>query len=91
MVVMAHLGGATCWVFSTIRLQQLVPSGLRGRVFAAEHAGFTLFSAGVVAVYSALADQAGVPPRTLLFASGVALVVPAVAWWLRGRWLGWAR
>ena len=91
MVVMAHLGGATCWVFSTIRLQQLVPSSLRGRVFAAEHAGFTLFSAGVVALYSALADQAGVPPKTLLFASGVALLVPAGAWWLRGRWLGWAR
>ena len=91
MVVLAHLGGATCWVFSTIRLQQLVPSTLRGRVFAAEHAGFTLFSAGVVALYSALADQAGIPPRTLLFSSGVALLLPGLAWWLRGRWLGWAR
>ena len=89
-VVLAHLGGATCWVFSTIRLQQLVPSSLRGRVFAAEHAGFTLASAGVVALYSALADEAGVPPRTLLSAMGVCLLVPAGAWWLRGRWLGWA-
>jgi len=91
MVTLAHLGGATCWVFSTIRLQQLVPSALRGRVFAAEQAGFTLASASVIALYSALSDQAGLPPRTLIAAMGCGLSVPAAAWAVRGWRLGWAR
>ncbi|MFT4974301.1 MAG: hypothetical protein ACI8S6_000183 [Myxococcota bacterium] len=91
MVTLAHLGGATCWVFSTIRLQQLVPSRLRGRVFAAEQAPLTLASAGVVAIYSGLSDRAGLPPRTLLAAMALSMSVPALAWTLRGRWLGWAR
>jgi len=91
LVILAHIGGATCWVFSTIRLQQLVPSTLRGRVFASEQAGYTLASAGVVALYSALSDQAGLPPRTLVLAMGLSLLVPAAAWLLRGRLLGWAR
>lgn len=90
LVVLAHIGGATCWVFSTIRLQQIVPSTLRGRVFAAEQAAFTLASAAVVAVYSTLADSAGVPPRTLVAAMGVSLLLPAAAWAVRGRVLGWA-
>ena len=34
LVLLAHLGGATIWVFSTLRLQQLVPTEVRGRVFS---------------------------------------------------------
>lgn len=41
-IFVAHLGGATVWVFSTIRIQQLTPSKVRGRVFSLEQSGFTL-------------------------------------------------
>ena len=44
-IILAHIGGATCWVFSTIRLQQILPSFVRGRVFATEQAIFvTMFT-----------------------------------------------
>ena len=42
IVALAHLGGATVWVFSSIRLQQVVPTSVRGRVFAFENAAFTI-------------------------------------------------
>ncbi len=55
-LIAAHLGGATIWVFSTIRLQQLTPSDVRGRVFAAEHAGLTLVMAASIAGFGRLGD-----------------------------------
>ena len=59
LLVVAHLGGATVWVFSMIRLQQLTPSPVRGRVFAAEHAAFTLVMAASTGFFGQLDDQAG--------------------------------
>ncbi|MFK7931009.1 MAG: MFS transporter [Myxococcota bacterium] len=55
-VIFAHLGGATIWVFSSIRLQQLVPSRVRGRVFSAEHAGFTFIMAASISGFGPLGD-----------------------------------
>jgi len=55
-IILAHLGGATIWVFSAIRLQQILPSRVRGRVFASEHAGLTLVLAGATGVFGPLAD-----------------------------------
>lgn len=57
MLIVAHLGGATIWVFSTVRLQQIVPTAVRGRVFAAEHAGFVLMVAASNGVFGQLADE----------------------------------
>ena len=59
LVIAAHLGGATIWVFSTIRLQQLTPSAVRGRVFSAEHAGQTLMMAASTGMFGQLDDQLG--------------------------------
>lgn len=59
LLIAAHLGGATVWVFSTVRLQQLVPSAVRGRVFAAEHAAHTLVTASATGVFSQLHDELG--------------------------------
>lgn len=56
-VVLSHLGGATIWVFSSIRLQQITPSAVRGRVFAAEHAGMTLVMAASTGVFGDVADR----------------------------------
>lgn len=55
-VLIAHLGGATVWVFSSIRLQQIVPSAVRGRVFSVEHAGLALVMAAATGVFGPLAD-----------------------------------
>jgi len=55
-VIIAHLGGATIWVFSSIRLQQIVPSQVRGRVFSTEHAGFTLVMAIATGAFGPLGD-----------------------------------
>ncbi len=44
-VVLAHLGGATSWVFSTTMLQLSLPSQVRGRVFSLEFTGLTLATA----------------------------------------------
>jgi MFS family permease len=60
MLVVAHLGGATIWVFSTVRLQQITPTAVRGRVFAAEHAGFVFMVAASNGVFGKLADELGV-------------------------------
>jgi hypothetical protein len=84
LVALAHLGGATVWVFSTIRLQQVLPAGLRGRVFAAEQASFTITIASVTALYGWLSDARGVAPETLAMCMGASLLLPAVAWALRG-------
>lgn len=44
-IVLAHLGGATSWVFSTTILQLALPSQVRGRVFSLEFTGLTLATA----------------------------------------------
>jgi len=72
LLVLAHLGGATVWVFSSIRLQQLTPSLVRGRVFAAEQATFTLVLAASYGVFGQLGDHHG--------ATIAAWVAPLVPW-----------
>lgn len=89
LVVLAHLGGSTIWVFSTIRLQQLTPDGVRGRVFAAEQAGFTVMVAITTFAWGAWSD-AGASPSLLALGLGVITFVPAALWFGRGAWLGWA-
>lgn len=41
-IIVAHMGGSVNWVYSTVRLQQIVPQDFRGRVFAAELGAATL-------------------------------------------------
>jgi MFS family permease len=85
LILLAHLGGATVWVFSIVRLQQQVPPEVRGRVFAADQAGFTLMFALSTALYGWLADSWGVEPTHLLAVMGGSLLLPAIGWWLRQR------
>ncbi|MFT7518022.1 MAG: MFS family permease [Kiritimatiellia bacterium] len=102
-VVLAHLGGATIWVFSTIRLQQLTPTEVRGRVFAVEHAAFTLVMAGANGVFGTIGDAlptwlslswdvpdaVGLSARVLNVALGVLTLLPWIFWVMRGWILGW--
>ncbi|MFT5583535.1 MAG: hypothetical protein ACI9VR_001113 [Cognaticolwellia sp.] len=85
-VAVAHLGGATAWVFSTVRLQQLVPDAFMGRVFAAELGAFTAMFAASTAVYSALSDG-GWGPQRLVAIMGLGLLLPAGLWVIRQAWV----
>ncbi len=90
VIACAHLGGATVWVFSTIRLQQIVPTEVRGRVFAAEQGLFTVVLAISTGAYGVAIDAAPDRLSFAVLALGVSLLVPGLLWLQRGRRLGWA-
>lgn len=86
-VVIAHSGGSIAWVFSTNLLQTMTEDRFRGRVFSAEHALNTLVLSIVTWSVGVFSDR-GVAPRTLAFATGIILFVPALLWALALRhWL----
>jgi predicted MFS family arabinose efflux permease len=85
LVILAHLGGATVWVFSTIRLQQLVPTTVRGRVFSMEQAAFLFFYILSTAFYSWVVDQFSVEADLVLGVMGVTLLIPMGIWMVRMR------
>jgi predicted MFS family arabinose efflux permease len=89
-IFLAHLGGATIWVFSSVRLQQLVPTEVRGRVFAAEAAFFTGMMALSTWVYGRAVDSGAADLTALTAALGCSLLLPAGLWLLRGARLGYA-
>ena len=88
-VAAAHLGGATVWVFSTVRLQQLVPNHVMGRVFALEQASFTVMMALCTGLQGIYVDWAGGSARGLAAFVSIGLFVMAAVWGIRGAVLGW--
>jgi MFS family permease len=85
LLLLAHIGGATVWVFSTVRLQAQVPTEVRGRVFAFEQAGFTLAMALSTLVYGHLIDTHPEALGTLASSLGLVMLFPAGCWLLRDR------
>jgi flagellar biosynthesis protein FlhB len=83
LIICAHLGGATVWVFSTIRLQQIVPSKIRGRVFSLDQAAFLLMYILSTAFYSWLVDSMKVEADQALGMLGASLLIPMVIWFVR--------
>lgn len=79
-LVIAHIGGATVWVFSTVRLQQCVPTHVRGRVFSIELALFTVMSACSTLVFASFLDQPDADPRAIGSWLGVLLLVGGTYW-----------
>lgn len=84
-VVLAHFGGATIWVFSTVLLQRTVPIALQGRIFAAELALFTLTFTLSTYVYGRLLDHAGCDPFALMRALGWSFLLAGLGWSLLAR------
>lgn len=76
-VMLAHLGGSTQWVFSTVLLQLSVPDQLRGRVFAIELALMTLATAASSYTAGWLSD-AGWGARDLAMLFGSIYLAPAL-------------
>jgi MFS family permease len=83
-LILAHCGGSAAWTASTTLLQELTDDRFRGRVFSAEFALSMLMLA--ICSFSAgqLADL-GVDVRTLAFATGALMLVPAAVWMASAR------
>ena len=75
LVLMAHLGGATIWVFSTLRLQQLVPTEIRGRVFSWDLIGYLVMHCFSIWFFGMLIDEHGLAPDMALSAAGWCLIL----------------
>jgi len=84
VIVFAHSGTSTVWVFSTTLLHLNAEDRFMGRIFGAELA----ISMFVLAAATWIAGQTidgGVSPRTVAVATGVAMIVPSVVWGLALR------
>lgn len=86
MLLIAHIGGSTLWVFSTVLLQRNVEDKFRGRVFAAEMALLTLMMAGSNYAMGELLDRFGYSPRTITIGIGLIFLVLGAIWFVARRW-----
>ncbi|HWQ55519.1 MAG TPA: MFS transporter [Bryobacteraceae bacterium] len=83
-VVFAHAGSSAVWVFSTTLLQIYTEDRFRGRVFAADVGLLTLTISLSSYLAGALVDW-GLPARVFASATGLLMLVPALAWALALR------
>ena len=83
LVLIAHIGGSTLWVMSTVLLQQLVPSELRGRTFAAEIGLVMLVGSASNLVYAGLIDSGIASLSTVMVIAPIACLSVAAAWMVR--------
>jgi MFS family permease len=86
MLMIAHAGGSTLWVNSTVLLQRSVEDNFRGRVFAAEFALLTLAMAVSNYATGELLDRFHYSPRTVTIGIGVIFILPGVLWFVTERW-----
>lgn len=85
-VALAHGGGSVTWVFSTTLLQRYSDDRFRGRVFAAD-LGFCMFVIALSGYLAGMAIDFGVGVRIVAFATGAAMLLPAIAWfWALRLW-----
>ena len=80
-----HIGGATVWVFSSIRLQQLVETEIRGRIFSWELVFFLLVNICSILLYSWMIDRYSIEPDQVFGLLGLSLIAPALFWFWRMR------
>ena len=84
--LLAAIGTSGVWVFSSVIGQRAVPRALRGRLFALEFGLMTLMSSTTSLLAGHLVDSWGWTARDVVLASGVVLVVPALAWAVLRWW-----
>ena len=80
--LLRSLGGGIIWVFSTQLLLQLVPEGVRGRVFATESALMTLMGAAGAAIGGRLLDVLSVGSTVRVLVLGALLSGLVWSGWL---------
>lgn len=84
--ILAHMGGAVAWVFSTTLLQLTTEDRFRGRVFSAE-LGLAMITLAVGAYLAGYFLDAGVPASRVAMISGLLMLVPAALWlWAQRLW-----
>lgn len=83
-VILAHAGSSSVWVFSTTLLQMFTRDKFRGRVFAADVGLLTLTISISSYVGGSLVDW-GIPVRVFAVATGLVMLLPAVAWGIAVR------
>ncbi|MDQ7006126.1 MAG: MFS transporter [Acidobacteriota bacterium] len=82
LAVLAHIGGSTVWVFSTLLLQREVPDHFRGRVFAAELGLCTAAISASTWGWGWLIDQNRVDLRQMTLGVALTMFLAAVGWML---------
>lgn len=89
MTLVRTLGAGAIWVFSGALLQQMVPNGIRGRVFAFEFAALTL-TQSISTLWAGVAqDDLGWEVQETIRVMGAAAVVVALLWFLFHAYWGW--
>ena len=83
-VVIAHMGGATEWVYSSALIQMQVPDRLLGRVFAIEYVAFTLMTS-LSSYMVGKAHDLGIGARTLALALAAIFVLASTPLWALWR------
>lgn len=86
LLMIAHMGGSTLWVNSTVLLQRAVEDNFRGRVFAAELALLTLTMAVSNYATGELLDRFHYSPRIVTIGIGVLFLLPGALWFMTERW-----
>jgi MFS family permease len=82
----AHMGGSTLWVFSTVLLQSTVEDEFRGRVFAAELMLMTLAMAASNYATGEALDRFQISPRSVTITIGIIFILPGLLWPLTRRY-----
>lgn len=79
MVILAHSGSSTNWVFSTTLLQVRTTDRFRGRVFAAEY-GLCMLAISASSYVAGAALDFGVPAHSFAVIMGLVMLIPAAVW-----------
>jgi len=85
VILFAHSGTSTVWVFSTTLLHLNTADRFLGRVFGAELAISMLVLATATWVAGQVID-AGIAPQMVAVGTGIAMLVPTVIWAMALRW-----
>ncbi|HEX8889494.1 MAG TPA: MFS transporter [Pyrinomonadaceae bacterium] len=86
VLMIAHMGGSTLWVNSTVLLQRAVEDNFRGRVFSAELALLTLTMAASNYVTGEMLDHFHTSARTVTIGIGILFLIPGALWFITERW-----
>ena len=84
VIILAHCGTSTVWVFSTTLLHLNTEDRFLGRIFGADLAISMLILAAAAWTAGQAIDR-GVSPRAVAFGTGVAMILPSVVWALALR------
>jgi hypothetical protein len=79
VIVPAHSGTSTVWVFSTTLLHLNTEDRFLGRIFGADLA-ISMFVLAAASWIAGQALDAGISPRAVAVGTGIAMLLPAAMW-----------